>query len=175
MANPFPVVVTNSQGQTLTITGATTGANSTAAPFPVVLCDANGNIQTLATGASPIPQAAGIQLTAQGALIGATTFFTPTVDSVYLLTLTLTGQVASTTTTDTLLAHFVYTSPYSGTAIATANSSAVTFNANLSSNGVLVVVAHCKANVAVQYSTSGGTQAGTGWQYALDMNAIRLF
>lgn len=51
MANPFPVVITSPTGGVLAVTGATTGAFSTAAPFPVTLTDANGNFLNLgATG-----------------------------------------------------------------------------------------------------------------------------
>lgn len=146
----------------------------TTAPQSENIC-IGGSYFATGNASAATPQAATAQLTAQAGLIAGTTLFTPTVDSVYLLSLTITGQVVSSTTTDTLLAHFTYTSPYSGTGIATANSSAVTFNANLNSNGSLSVVVHCKANTAVQFVTSGGTQAGTGWQYALDVSAIRLF
>lgn len=147
------------------------GLTPNAASLSGIISAANGG-----TGSAIGPSmAASLQLTAQAGLIAGSTLFTPAANSVYLATLDIVGQVASSTTTDTLLAHFVYTSPYSGTGIATANSSAVTFNANLNSNGALIVVINCKAGSAIQYVTSGGTQAGTGWQYALDMNLIRLF
>jgi len=46
MGSPTAIVVTNSNGQALTITGATSGTQF-AAPTPVVLCDVNGNALVL--------------------------------------------------------------------------------------------------------------------------------
>ncbi len=51
MASPTPIVVTDSNGHALTITGATSGAQF-AAPTPVVLTDVNGNALVLGAAAS---------------------------------------------------------------------------------------------------------------------------
>lgn len=51
---PTPVVVTDKNGNTLTITGATSGSQ-TGSPTPVVLTDKNGNALVLGAGSSGVP------------------------------------------------------------------------------------------------------------------------
>lgn len=51
MANPTPIVITDSNGKTLTITGSTSGSQ-VAAPTPVILTDVNGNALVLGSASS---------------------------------------------------------------------------------------------------------------------------
>ena len=57
MANPTPVVVTDTHGNALTITGATSSTGNPQAPTPVVLTDINGNALVLGSGGSSGPSA----------------------------------------------------------------------------------------------------------------------
>lgn len=61
MASPIPIVVTNANGQSLSITGATSGTQF-GGPTPVVLCDINGNVLNLSAsgGGMTWPSSVGI-------------------------------------------------------------------------------------------------------------------
>lgn len=48
--SPTPIVITNAQGQALTITGATSSSGTPQAPTPCVLTDTNGNPLVLGSG-----------------------------------------------------------------------------------------------------------------------------
>lgn len=87
MANPFPVVITSPTGGVLTVTGATSGAFSTAAPFPVTLTDANGNFLSLGSGTSSTPINAMGNTTGAGVSID--------LSKGTIVTMTLTGNVTS--------------------------------------------------------------------------------
>lgn len=50
MANPLPITITDANGHSLVITGASSGTQE-AAPTPAVLCDVNGNVLNL--GSTP--------------------------------------------------------------------------------------------------------------------------
>lgn len=126
-------------------------------------------------GATNLPVvAATLELPAQTASIGTTTFFEAPADHVYLLIMTVVGQVANTGTANTVSGTFAYTSPYSGTAIASASSSSATLNFNVNSNGQLFTFAHVKSGTNVTYATTLVQNGSTTGEYELDLVALQL-